>query len=283
MIAFAAGSATLLFDAQVDGSKTVQCRRRDILPDPLSDPFERALPDMPSATSGSASLAANLGDLFAVDDREVQTEPPGHLVVPLVGERRGAYDHDTAGATAQKQLLDDHACLYRSPEPDIVGDKQVDARKAQRANSGLELIVLNRDTSAERCLKQGGLGAGYGSLAQRVEEGAERRRVVEPASGDVTQGRSLQDATTGLELPQDAKLLTEAVVLNAAEGDHRRALARVGSGDVERQCACLSVNDNPVAAADGRELADLGQVSCRLQSQGHRGHTRRRTCGDVIQ
>ena len=82
---------------------------------------------------GSAHVAHRLG----VDDREVETELLGHLVLPLQAESGRADDDDRAGPVAQQQLLDDQAGLDGLAEADVVGEQQVGARaSSEPARSG---------------------------------------------------------------------------------------------------------------------------------------------------
>ena len=88
---------------------------------------------------------------------------------------------DGAGPVAQQQLLDDEPGLDRLAEADVVGDQQVRPRHAQRADHGIELVVLDRDARPERCLQGLGVGGGHGAPPHGVEERVEPLRRVELA------------------------------------------------------------------------------------------------------
>ena len=73
---------------------------------------------------GAAGVLHRLG----VDDAEVQAELLVHLVLPLHGKAGRADDDDGACAVTEQEFLDDHACLDRLSESDVVGEEQVGAR-----------------------------------------------------------------------------------------------------------------------------------------------------------
>ena len=81
----------------------------------------------------------------------------------------------------------------------------------------VELVVLDVDAAAERRLECPHVGGGDRAPAHGVEEGVEAARLVE--AGGFGQGRLLEHAGAGLELPDDLELLAERVVLDGGEGD----------------------------------------------------------------
>jgi hypothetical protein len=178
----AAVSATLLFVAQVDGSKAVQCRRRGILPDPLSDPLERqpAL-SAPSCSSSVSRPAAGLRPRPAPTPESLtarsslpvsssvrahadlgSTRPhrrrPHHKLSALTCARRCPFWPPTAGRPHAAPCI----CLKRAGEAPAAGavrgshwpggrpaDKKVAGSGSQHANPnrlvGLRDVVLRRN------------------------------------------------------------------------------------------------------------------------------------------
>lgn len=69
--------------------------------------------------------ALHAGQGRSVQDREVQAELLGHLLLPLQGQRSGADHQHPAGAVAQDQLVDDEAGLDRLAEPEVVATSRL--------------------------------------------------------------------------------------------------------------------------------------------------------------
>ena len=82
----------------------------------------------------NAARAAQLFDVFGVDDLEFEPELLEHLDAPFFLQRRRADDEDGAGAVTQQYLLDDETGLDRLAEPDVVGDQQIGAGHVDRAD-----------------------------------------------------------------------------------------------------------------------------------------------------
>jgi hypothetical protein len=90
--------------------------------------------ESPAALPGvgaDAALAADPGDVLAVDDLEAQAEAALHLALPLQADGGGADDQDQVEALAEEQLLQDEAGLDGLAEADVVGDEGVRAREGQ--------------------------------------------------------------------------------------------------------------------------------------------------------
>jgi hypothetical protein len=66
--------------------------------------------------------------------------------------------HHKVNAPAQEQFPHDEAGLYRFSQPDIIGNKKIDARQAQRLAERKQLIRVEPDPGAKRRLKEVAVG-----------------------------------------------------------------------------------------------------------------------------
>jgi hypothetical protein len=66
--------------------------------------------------------------------------------------------HHKVNAPAQEQFPHDEVGLYRFSQPDIIGNKKIDARQAQRLAERKQLIRVEPDPGAKRRLKEVAVG-----------------------------------------------------------------------------------------------------------------------------
>ena len=220
-----------------------------------------------------APAAPQLLHQRGVDDAEVQAELVAHLVAPLDLQRGRAGDQDRMHPLAEDQLLGHQPGLDGLPEAHVVGDEQVGARHLDGAHHRIELIVLDGDAGAEGGLERGDVGGGDGAPQYRVEEGVQVARIVE-APGRVGQPLGLVDAGAGLDLPDDAQLVAEGVVLDRREADQvLRRLLETRSEDVARQAGGEDILDDEGSPAHLNQLADRrhGDHPDMLRSRARRG------------
>jgi hypothetical protein len=133
----------------------------------------------------------------------------------------------------QQELLDDQASLNGLAETDVVEDAEVHPWHLQGAHHGVELVVLQRDARAERCLQGTGVGGGDGPPADGIQEGREPLGRVETAGDRFRKGRGGQRPRTGFELPDDGLDLAEAVVLDGGKGDQVLATFTAGRENIQ--------------------------------------------------
>lgn len=192
----------------------------------------------------AAVRTADLGAALGVDDREVEAELLGHLVLPLEREAYRAHDHHGPGAVAQQQFLGDEPGLDGLAEAHVVGEQQVDAGRVEGAGDRFELVVLDGHAGPVRRLQRLDVGAGDGRPADGVEERGQAFGRVESVGSHVGQRAAGQHAAAGLDLPDDLQRVAVPAVLDALQGHQRAALAR------------LDLPDHPSLPAYRDQLAD---------------------------
>ena len=132
-----------------------------------------------------AALPAHPRDVGAVENLEQQAEAIFELRLPLF-QHGGRRRHDDAPhLPSQQQFAGDEAGFDGLAEAGVVGDEQVDARQQQRLAQRFHLVGVQLDAGAERRLEQVGLRGRGAVPAQRVEEGGEVARRVEPPTGEI--------------------------------------------------------------------------------------------------
>ncbi|MNV78581.1 hypothetical protein D3C71_1720770 [compost metagenome] len=77
------------------------------------------------------SRSARLQQVLAIDDREIQTELLGKLILPLKQHRRWSRNDDHFHPTSEKKFTNDEASLNRFAETDVIGDHEVYTRQVQ--------------------------------------------------------------------------------------------------------------------------------------------------------
>jgi len=187
------------------------------------------------------ALAAYGGKVRAIENLEHEPETFLELTFPLLEHRGRSAHHDGLHFPAQEELASDEAGLDRLAQAGVVSDEQVHTRKAERLAKRLHLIGVDLDAGAKRRLKEVRVGCRDRVPAQRVEEGRELPRVVEPLRCDVVPSLFLKDEAVGLVVPVDLQCLALIVVVCACQS-HKRRLARRGSR--------ADVVDEPAPRAD---------------------------------
>ena len=215
-----------------DGRSRVSCRSTSGRRSHWSETIIRGW--VPNSGALGPDRAPELLHRRAVGDEELEAEAVEHLVVPLLLEVGGADDEHRSRPVAEQQLLDDEARLDRLPDPDLVGDQQVDARHLEGAHDRLELVVGDLDARPERRLQRPRVRGGDRAPADRVDERVEPLRVVEPLRGERRQRRLRQHLGARLDLPDDGELVAEAVVLDRGGDDEVLGLDVAVGVQVER-------------------------------------------------
>ena len=161
---------------------------------------------------------------------------------------------------AQQQLLDDEAGLDGLAEADVVGEQQIRARRLQRPAQRLELVGLDVGAAAEGRLVRVGVGGGDRAPAHGVDERGEGVGVVEGLGVDGL-GKALVggDRVADLELPDDAELLAEPVLVERLQGDDVLSCGRLSSAGL-RGRPCPDVGDGPGRAPNLDHPAGLGNL-----------------------
>lgn len=217
--------------------------------------------------------AAQLPEQLGVHDAKLQPEAPGHLGLPLEGERGRADDEHGAGPVAQKELLGHQAGLDGLAQPHVIGDQQVDPGHAQGPYHRIQLVVLDGDARAERGLQGMGVSRGDRPPAHRVQEGIQVLRIVKAPQRGHRQGGRLQDPGARLHLPDDRQLgvVLGCVVLH--RGQLHQVLAQgTGLGHLVGSLAGRHhLAHHPVAVPHHHQLPQLGRES--YGRSVHEGHT----------
>ena len=188
------------------------------------------------------------GHVVAVVDHERQAEPLLHLVLPLPHDGGRTADDGTPDLLAHEHLPQDQPRLDGLPQPDRVGDEQVDPGHEQRLAERLQLERLHLDAGPVGGLEEPGVGGGHAVPPQRVQVGREQAWLVESASGDGLPVRTVNDSGVDLGVPEHLQLLAQRVVLYAGEA-HERA--------VDRRGGWHDALDEVLARADADDLARL--------------------------
>jgi hypothetical protein len=157
---------------------------------PLPQPYQAAGYLVAAAVIRAASTISQLrltsSTARGKDFLGVRESRTAHLSTVSVSQREGGGrdDDDPSYPVPQQHLLDDQAGLDRLAQAHVVGDEEVDSGHRERLGYRLELVLLDRDSAAERCLEGLLVGAGDSAPADGVEEGAELLRVVVSVRGD---------------------------------------------------------------------------------------------------
>jgi hypothetical protein len=125
---------------------------------------------------------------------------------------RWANDEDGPRSVPEKELLNDKTGLDGLAEANVVCHEQVRARHAKSTDNGVELIVLDVDTAAERCLQLFHISRRYRSPADGVEKGVEPLGCIEGMR--LGEAALLEDGSPRLKLPDDPKLFAKPFVIN---------------------------------------------------------------------
>src|ERR1035437_778461 len=100
-----------------------------------------------------AALPPHPRQIRSVEQFEHEAKTLLKLVLPLLQNRGWRRDHNGLGLLAKEKLAGDETCLDRLAEARVVGNKEVDARQAERFTGRVHLIGINLDSGAEGRLK----------------------------------------------------------------------------------------------------------------------------------
>ena len=175
------------------------------------------------------ALAAKVGEVVPVDDRERQPEFGLQLVLPLPHHAgRGRHD-DEVDPPAQQQFAQDKARFDRFAQPDIIGDQQIDPGKPQRLAQREKLVGIQANARAERRLEQVPVCRGRGIPLDGAQVGREDLRVLGGAlqqAGPVVLAEPL-----GIQFrtPDDFGHFSLGVVVDTGQGEGVQAVPEVGN------------------------------------------------------
>jgi hypothetical protein len=206
--------------------------------------------DAKSRVGVDAAISAQLLDVGGVDNPEIEAKLFQHLDAPLLLQRCGADDQDSAGTVPQQHLLDDETGLDGLAQADVVGDEQIDAGHVDGAYQRVELEVLDADTAAERRLQKSSVGIGGCTPTDRIKEGFEGVEsswpVIEgrPARSMICAPGSISQMTSSSS-PRPSSSMDESVTqFCCAEVD-----VQLGRGDIRH---------DPLAPTNLDQLARFG-------------------------
>src|SRR5438128_1731550 len=98
-------------------------------------------------------------ELTVIDDKR-QSEALLEFFLPLRYNRRWGGHHDAVGSLPQHELAQNQRPFDGLAKTHVIGDEQVDARKAESLPERLELVGHDLDAGAERRLEERRIGRG---------------------------------------------------------------------------------------------------------------------------
>jgi hypothetical protein len=161
-----------------------------------------------------------------------------------------AADEDEINTPAQQHFAENQACFHRLTGADIVGNQQIDPRKAQGLPQGKKLVGVLVDAGPEWGLEQVPIGGGRGIPAKRAQIGREYARVVGSELRDAGPAFVLQNRAVELRIPKNLNHIALSVIVHAGQAKRRQSLT--GGALVLHQ---------PTSSADAHEISALW--SCR--------------------
>ena len=173
----------------------------------------------PPGIDVEAALFPDAVDVGPVDDLEEQPEPGLHLFPPLEEHRRRATHDDVRDLASQEKLAGDEPRLDRLAEPHPVGDEQIDPRHAQGHAERFELVMLDLDPRAERCLQEIRSRRGHAVPAQGVIIGRESVRRIETTTAKHPPTLAFEDVRIEFLLPDHFERSSEMIGVDARESD----------------------------------------------------------------
>jgi hypothetical protein len=166
------------------------------------------------------AVSAFLADAFdegAVEDFEDEAEALLEFFFPLFEHGGRAGDDDFADAAAEQEFGSDEAGFDGFAETDVVGDEEVDPWEPEGFAEGFELVGVDADACAERCLKEGGVGGSDAVPAEGVEVGAEVARGIEAASAEGFPCLFVDDGGEEFEFPEALEGFALGIIFDADE------------------------------------------------------------------
>ena len=163
------------------------------------------------------AIAAHRRQVLAVDDDERQTELGFEFVLPLPHHAGRRGDHGEIDTAAQQHLAQYQAGLDGFARTDIIRNQQVHARQAERLAQGEQLIGVEADTGAERCLEQIAIRSGGGAPVERFEIRGEDGGVVGAVTCHSLPVFVLQDRGVDFGAPDDLGGFALRIVIDACQ------------------------------------------------------------------
>jgi hypothetical protein len=100
--------------------------------------------------------------MLAIDQSEGEAELCLKFVLPLPNHSSGSGDENKINPSPQEHFAENQTCLYRLTGADIVGNQQIDPRKAQCLPHGKKLVGVLVNAGSEWGLEQVPIGGGRG-------------------------------------------------------------------------------------------------------------------------
>jgi len=166
-----------------------------------------------------AAPSPQFANLVCVDHLEGEAELLQHLAAPLMPKRRRAQDEDATRPVPEQHFLNDEAGFDRLAEADVVRDQQINARHVERAHDGVELVILDRNSGAERRLQCFPVGRRDRTPAHRVQKRGKAARFVETVALRRRKRRTFKEPRIAFELPEDAQFVAQPVVIDGRQRD----------------------------------------------------------------
>src|SRR5258708_5929771 len=88
---------------------------------------------------GIAALASEGSEMLAIDRSKGQAELCLKFVLPLPNHSSRSRHENQINASPQEHFAENQTCFHRLTGTDIVGNQQIDARKAQGLSQGKKL------------------------------------------------------------------------------------------------------------------------------------------------
>jgi hypothetical protein len=139
--------------------------------------------------------------MFAIDQSEGEAEFRLKFVLPLPNHSSGGGHENKINAPPQKHFAENQTCFHRLTGADIVGNQQIDPRKAQSLPQRKKLVGILVDAGPEWGLEQVSIGGGRGIPAERAQIGREYARVVGSELRNACPAFVLQNRTVELRVP----------------------------------------------------------------------------------
>ena len=171
-----------------------------------------------------AALASEGGEVFAIDEGEGEAELRFKLVLPLPNHSGRSGDENEIDAPPQQHFAKNQTRFDGLAGADVVGNQQVDPRKAQRLPQGEKLVGVLMDAGPERGLEQVSVGGGRGIPAQRAQIGGKDARVVGSELRDAGPAFVLQNCAVEFGVPQDLDHFALSVIVDAGQAKRRQSL-----------------------------------------------------------
>jgi hypothetical protein len=143
----------------------------------------------------------------------------------LPNHSSGSGDENEINTAPQEHFAENKARFHRLAGADIVGNQQIDPRKAQGLPQWKKLVSVLVDAGAEWSLKQVPIGGGRGIPAERAQIGREYARVVGSELRNAGPAFVLQNRAVEFRISQNLNHLALRVIVHAGKAKCRQSVA----------------------------------------------------------